>query len=66
MSRKWPYIVCPHCSTGYSRMEAVTKRRQTGQDEFPCVACGKEISSHDPGILPQKGAAYKRPPDLKL
>jgi hypothetical protein len=46
MTRKWPQIVCPHCSTGYSRMEYVLMQR---------------ISTHGPGITPQKGMTYKRP-----
>jgi len=60
MTRKWPRIVCPHCATGYSRMEYVTMQRKSRQDEFPCAACGGEISTHDPRIRPQKGAVYKR------
>jgi hypothetical protein len=47
-------------------MEWVTMQRNSGQDEFPCVACGGEISTHGPRILPQKGVTYKRAPEFKL
>jgi hypothetical protein len=43
-------------------MEFVLMQRKSGQDESSCKACGAEISSHDPGITPKKGIAYKRPP----
>jgi hypothetical protein len=46
-------------------MEYIVMQRRSGQDEFPCVACGGEISTHDPRIVPEKGAAYKRPPPVK-
>jgi hypothetical protein len=63
MSKKWPFIVCPHCAWGYSRMEYTRMQRRSGQDEMPCENCGGEISSHDPKIIPPKGAIL---PKFKL
>lgn len=41
-------------------MDYVVLQRKSGQDEFPCVVCDGEMSTHDPRGKPQKGVAYKR------
>src|SRR4051812_49370307 len=60
MSKKRPYIACPHCGWGYSREETVYAHRESRQDEFSCTNCGKEVSSHDPRIIPPGGAILPR------